>query len=106
MKGAARRAARRVAKRAAVRPAKGAAVRPAKGAPIRLRSAGAVVFRGSGPRLRFLLIRNVKGHWDFPKGKVEAGEAPRDAAVREIAEESGLTGLRFVPGFLRLLRWS
>ena len=35
--------------------------------------------------------------WDLPKGMAEAGEAPRDAAVREAWEESGL---RLVPASL------
>jgi len=35
------------------------------------------------------------GYWDFPKGEVESGEKPLDAAIREVHEETGLSGLRF-----------
>ncbi len=30
------------------------------------------------------------GVWEFPKGKVEFGEDPKDAVVREFVEETGL----------------
>jgi len=29
-------------------------------------------------------------HWDFPKGLVEEGEAPLQAALRELCEETGI----------------
>lgn len=33
-----------------------------------------------------------KGQWGFPKGHVEANESPEEAALRELAEETGLEG--------------
>ncbi|MEM1615770.1 MAG: bis(5'-nucleosyl)-tetraphosphatase [Pyrobaculum sp.] len=60
-------------------------------------SAGAVVFYLSNTP-EFLLLHYPAGHWDFPKGNVEFGEAPEEAALREIKEETGLDA-ELVPGF-------
>ena len=50
--------------------------------------------RRRGGEWRFLLLRAFR-YWDFPKGAVEPGEDPLAAAIREVAEESGLGGLAF-----------
>lgn len=41
---------------------------------------------------RELLLCHVTGqnHWDLPKGGIDLGESPLDAAIRETREESGL----------------
>jgi 8-oxo-dGTP pyrophosphatase MutT (NUDIX family) len=57
-------------------------------------SAGGVVVRHTASEPLVLLICDSYGKWGFPKGHVERGEAPEVAAVREVAEETGLTDLR------------
>lgn len=54
--------------------------------------AGGVVYRQSRRgRLKVLLIKTRDG-WALPKGSVKAGEAPDTTAIREIREETGITG--------------
>jgi 8-oxo-dGTP pyrophosphatase MutT (NUDIX family) len=39
---------------------------------------------------RFCLLRNERDEWELPGGRLEPGEEPQAACVREIAEEIGL----------------
>jgi 8-oxo-dGTP pyrophosphatase MutT (NUDIX family) len=57
-------------------------------------SAGGVIYRWHGGAAHVLLIRDRYHHWGFPKGHLEDGETPADAALREVAEETGLGELR------------
>lgn len=54
-------------------------------------SAGIVVYRKRNDSVEYLLLRNTKGHWDFPKGEIEKGEDKITAALRELEEEAGIT---------------
>ena len=56
-------------------------------------SAGGIVFRREGAETYFLLIRDPYRNWGFPKGHLEDGEEPSQAALREVAEETGLETL-------------
>ena len=68
-------------------------------------SAGGIVFRRSTDGIaRFLLIRDSYDNWGFPKGHLEDGETPSDAALRETTEETGLTDLT-VQGPIRIIDW-
>ncbi|HSM51192.1 MAG TPA: NUDIX hydrolase [Thermoanaerobaculia bacterium] len=69
---------------------------PVKGrpAPRRDHSAGGLVVRGE----EVLLISTLGGRrWQLPKGHLEAGETPEQAAVREVREETGVTGRILLP---------
>ena len=51
------------------------------------------------------LVRNLKGeyllifrhdHWDLPKGKIDKGESIETCALREVQEETGVSGLKII----------
>ena len=67
-------------------------------------SVGAVLFRRDANR-KYLLLHYEAGHWDFPKGNVEEGEAPDNTARREIREETGIEDITFIPGFDEKIRY-
>ena len=52
-------------------------------------SAGGVILEDGNVLL--IQVQNLKGDkvWTFPKGHLEAGETPEQAAVREVSEETG-----------------
>ncbi len=62
------------------------------------KSCGAVVITRRGGRIHYVLVRNKRGDYGFPKGHVEGAETEHETAVREIREETGLT-VDFLDGF-------
>jgi 8-oxo-dGTP diphosphatase len=54
-------------------------------------SAGGVPFRLSDNAIEVALIRTAaEGRWQLPKGIIDPGETPEQAAIREVREEAGI----------------
>ena len=74
-------------------------------------SAGILLFRQQGSSLEVLVIKpggpfwrnKDAGAWMIPKGLVEPGETPAEAALREFAEETG-AALTRIPFPLAIVR--
>lgn len=54
---------------------------------IEVSSGGVVVFGNA-----ILLLKKYNGDWVFPKGRLEKGETPKEAALREVLEEASVNG--------------
>ena len=55
-----------------------------------LESSGGVVYRQKNERLQVAVVQTQRGAWVLPKGAVEAEEDPKQAAIREVLEETGI----------------
>jgi len=71
-----------------------------------VKSVGAVIFyKSPESQIEYLLLNHGDGreesieYWNFPKGTMEKGEAEKETARREIAEETGIVNLRFILKF-------
>lgn len=53
-------------------------------------SAGGVLFTRRGKERLYVVVTEHDGHTGLPKGHLEAGETAREAALREIREETGV----------------
>jgi 8-oxo-dGTP pyrophosphatase MutT (NUDIX family) len=60
-------------------------------------SAGGVVVRRLGADHVVCLVSDGR-YWGFPKGLIETGETPEQAALREISEETGIPRSELVLG--------
>jgi 8-oxo-dGTP pyrophosphatase MutT (NUDIX family) len=63
-----------------------------------VRSAGGVVLRNGSVGLEVLLIAtHQQRRWSLPKGRIESGESPSEAALREVSEETGIVAHLLTP---------
>ena len=49
-------------------------------------SAGGVVIKNNS----VLMLKKTSGHWVLPKGRIEFNETEKEAAIREVEEETGI----------------
>lgn len=63
-------------------------------------SAGGVVFFGND----VLLLKKKNGNWVLPKGRIEADEQAKEAALREVCEETGVNAS--ILGYLGHIEYS
>ncbi len=64
-----------------------------------IRQAGSIVFRldSKEPQVLLVTARRNPRNWIFPKGHIEKGETPEEAALRETREEAGVVGDLIAP---------
>ena len=64
-----------------------------------IRQAGSIVFRldSKEPQVLLVTARRNPRNWIFPKGHIEKGETPEEAALRETREEAGIIGDLIAP---------
>ncbi|GBC83743.1 RNA pyrophosphohydrolase [bacterium HR11] len=69
-------------------------------------SAGLLVLRTTDQGFEWLLLQKPNGRWEFPKGKVEPGETPLEAAIREVREEAGVSDVHVIEGFTHTIHYT
>ena len=55
----------------------------------KIEAAGGTVFNKNGE----VLMIHRRSFWDLPKGKIDPGETPEQASVREVQEETGIQSI-------------
>jgi len=51
-----------------------------------------VCYRPASTGVEVVLVRSRRGSWTIPGGKIDPGETPEKAAIRELREEAGVLG--------------
>lgn len=54
--------------------------------------AAALPILESEGQIKIVLVSTIKGNWTLPKGVIDPGDSPQEAAIREAWEEAGIEG--------------
>lgn len=57
---------------------------------------GIIIFYEENGSPVYLILKQVQGHWSFPKGHPEKGESKMETAKRELKEETGITKIQLI----------
>jgi 8-oxo-dGTP pyrophosphatase MutT (NUDIX family) len=57
---------------------------------------GVIVYYVENETVFFLILKQVQGHWSFPKGHSEKNEKKLETALRELKEETGISEVELV----------
>ena len=69
------------------------------------KSCGCIIFKKENEKIKFLVIKQVLGHYGFPKGHVEKNETEKETALREVKEETGLD-ISFLGDYKKVITYS
>ena len=73
------------------------AQRPPRAKAVREYTSGGIVFRiTSDKTIEIALLQDLKTRWSLPKGHIESGETAKQAALREVSEETDLKNLKII----------
>ncbi len=63
------------------------------------KSAGIIIFRRGNNTIYYLVLDYGHDYWGFAKGHIESGEKPKETALREAQEETGLKDIEIKEDF-------
>lgn len=52
-----------------------------------------------------MILHYPGGHFDLPKGHIEGEETEKEAAIRELEEETGITEVELIDGYRHMIEY-
>lgn len=68
-------------------------------------SAGIVLFKEHDNVREYLILHYPSGHFDLPKGHIEGEETEKEAAIRELEEETCINEVELLDGYRHMINY-